>query len=422
MAKSQPTPPDKEAVLSRSQILSLYLPALILSLGTGIIAPVLPVFAKSFDISIGVASMVLVGYQVGALGATLPAGYLMDKIGRRPILLAGPILMAVSTILNAFAGSFWELVLYRAIGGAANQLWMQARLAVIADTAGVNQRARQITWMIGMQRGGTMLGPALGGYLAVVDIRLPFLVHGVITLLAIIPSFLLVKETAFIAQAADPGATPGKSSSVRGDWARLKPVLFTVQMIAFLFIQFFATVCRGGEGGTFNLYAVYAYDIGPEALGILNFAAGVVVFPIPFVTGYFMDRFGRKFVVVPSFIIYGLALALMGVTAYLNMPYVAYVVVFFVVQGCLSTTNGTMQVLGSDVAPAFARGMFFGIWRFIAQVGALLGPALFGLVAEYIDYGTAFQVTAVAALAVALLVGFILKETVQREPARAAAG
>ncbi|MEK7216899.1 MAG: MFS transporter [Chloroflexota bacterium] len=419
---STPKKSDTEAVLSRSQILSLYLPALILSIGTGIIAPVLPVFAKSFDIGIGLASMVLVGYQVGALGATLPAGYLMDKIGRRPILLAGPILMAISTILNAFAGSYWELVFYRFIGGAANQLWMQARLTVIADTAGVSQRARQITWMIGMQRGGTMLGPALGGFLASYDIRLPFLVHGFITLLAVIPSFIIIKETAFTTQAAAPGATAGKAFSLKDDWVRLAPALFTVQMITFLFVQFFATVCRGGEGGTFNLYAVYAYDIGPDALGLLNFAAGVVVFPIPFITGYFMDRYGRKFVVVPSFIIYGLALAAMGVTAYLNMPYIAYVIVFFIVQGCLSTTNGTMQVLGSDVAPPFARGLFFGIWRFIAQVGALLGPALFGIVAEYIDYGTAFQVTAVAALAVALLVGLILKETVQREPARAAAG
>lgn len=418
MARSPQPAAESEHVLSRSQILSLYLPALILSLGMGIIAPVLPVYAKSFDIGIGLASMVLVGYQVGALGATLPAGYLMDKIGRRPILLAGPILMAVSTILNAFVSSYWELVFYRVIGGAANQLWMQARLAVIADTAGVGQRARQITWMIGMQRGGTMLGPALGGVLAAFDIRYPFIVHGIITLLAIIPSFVLVKETAFTARADDK--PPTATEVEQGDWHRLKGALFTVQMVTFMFVQFFATVCRGGEGGTFNLYAVYAYEIGSDTLGFLNAAAGLVIFPIPFLTGYFMDRYGRKFVVVPSFIIYGIALALMGVTAYLNMPFMAYVVVFFLVQACLSTTNGTMQVLGADVAPPFARGMFFGIWRFIAQVGALLGPALFGVIAEYVDYGTAFEFTAVAALAVAVLVGFILKETVQRAPARAA--
>ena len=42
---------DGEGVISRYQILSLYIPALILALGTGVIAPVLPVYAKSFNIS-----------------------------------------------------------------------------------------------------------------------------------------------------------------------------------------------------------------------------------------------------------------------------------------------------------------------------------------------------------------------------------
>ena len=72
------------SLLSVQQSLSLYLPALVLSLGTGIIAPVLPIYAKSFDISFGIASLALIVYQVGSLVATFPTGYMLDKIGRPP--------------------------------------------------------------------------------------------------------------------------------------------------------------------------------------------------------------------------------------------------------------------------------------------------------------------------------------------------
>ena len=51
--------------ISRETLLSLYVPAFILSLGTGIAAPALPIFAKSFGVSFGVASLVLIVYSVG---------------------------------------------------------------------------------------------------------------------------------------------------------------------------------------------------------------------------------------------------------------------------------------------------------------------------------------------------------------------
>ena len=414
---------DGEGVISRYQILSLYIPALILALGTGVIAPVLPVYAKSFNISFGIASLIIVAYQLGSLAATLPAGYLMDKIGRRPIILAGPVALGLSSILTALAGTFPELVLFRFIGGVANQLWMQARLAVIADTARTNNLARQVTWMIGMQRAGMMLGPAVGGLLAAgFDIRLPFIVHGLLCFLAVAPSFKIVKETApEVSEAPERSPQVEGAPPPAGAFRTLMTAIFTVQMVAFLVIQFFATVCRGGEAGTFNLYAVYAYGIGPKVLGFMNAAVGVLVLPIPFLTGYFMDRYGRKVIVVPGFALYGLAILTMGLSAFFLLPFEAFVVTFLLVQATLSTTNGTMQTLGADVAPVASRGMFFGIWRFIAQVGSLIGPALFAVLADQVNYGTAFLSSALAAFAVSILVAFVLKETLKRDATPVAA-
>ena len=74
----------------RTLFLSLHLPAVAIGLGTGMVMPVLPVLAKSFEVGVGLASLVFVAQIAGGLSASLPAGYAIDRFGRRSVLLAGP--------------------------------------------------------------------------------------------------------------------------------------------------------------------------------------------------------------------------------------------------------------------------------------------------------------------------------------------
>src|SRR5262247_2037632 len=76
-------------IFSAYQLLTLYFPAFILSLGYSIATPAVPLFAKSFDTSFGVASLVIVAHGLGGLVAAVPTGFLVDRLGRRPMLFAG---------------------------------------------------------------------------------------------------------------------------------------------------------------------------------------------------------------------------------------------------------------------------------------------------------------------------------------------
>ena len=154
------------SILSRQNLLSLYLPAVILALGTGIALPALPIYARSFDVSLGVASSALVATGLGGLVAGVPTGYLLDRFGRRNIILAGPIVTALSSFLVVTANTFPELLAYRFIGGVAAQMWMLGRLAIVADTGADAQRGRQITGMHAMDSGGRIAGPLVGGLIA----------------------------------------------------------------------------------------------------------------------------------------------------------------------------------------------------------------------------------------------------------------
>lgn len=379
------------------------------------VAPVIPGLTRSFGVGIAEASLVLVAVSLGSVAATVPAGYLMDRIGRRPVLLAGPVLTALGSLMTPFSGSFLELLFWRFLVGVAAQLWEQGRLLVIADTAPPDQRARQLQWMRGMLRGGQLIGPAVGGLSAeLLGIWIPFALHAFLTLAAVLPSLWLVKESA-----------PGRRGRDKEDaalgpqgWGPVIRYVLTFQMLVFLGIQLTAQLSRGGqEQGSLSLYAVYAFNLSPGELGALNTVAIFFGLPVPFLTGYFMDRWGRRAVIAPGFGLYAVSLLFISLTAFFPLPVGFFLVGYVLVQASAGTTGGTMQVLGTDLSPPVNKGRFFAIWRLIAQLGATLAPLAYGLVADNISYGVSFVYLAGCALLVVLGVGVVLGDT-QKQPAR----
>ncbi|MFN0074531.1 MAG: MFS transporter [Chloroflexota bacterium] len=396
---------------SWGSLYTLYLPAFVLALGTGVATPALPVFAKSFDISFGTASLVIVLNLAGMALSSVPTGLLIDRVGRRKIVIAGPLLSAVSSVLTATASSFPELLFWRFLNGWATGMWTMGRVTMIADTGGA-ARGRQITTLFSYDNAGRLVGPAVGGLLAAMwDVRLPFYVHAALSLLAVIPS-LRMTDTA-------PQRTQAEHEAEASAPARsLLLTLLTFPIIMLFTTYFLTSLTRGALfGGSMNFYAVYAYDIDAAAVGLMAAAVSAVGIPVTIMAGHIMDRFGRKATIVPGFGLLGLSLLLMAGIAALSLPFGIFVAALIVVGLTQSLTGGSMQTLGSDVAPAHARGKFFGIWNTVGQFGTFLSPAIFGLLTEHAGSPAAFAFLGVSSLGGAALVGFLVKETLQARPA-----
>jgi MFS family permease len=410
----EPESRDSAGIFSVYQLSTLYFPAFVFALGYSIATPAIPVLAKSFDTGFGVASLIIVVHALGGLVAAVPTGYLVDRAGRRPILFAGPILMAASSWLTALAHSFPELLAYRFIGGAAMEMWRQARLAIIADVGKRRQRGRQMSGMVGIEGAGRLLGPALGGFLAVWSIRTPFVVHGALAMLAIVPSFFLVRES------APRTTTSDRNAENSLDTRSLLALMVDPQYRGFLCAQFFASMTRGVLwGGTLLLYATFAYDVGPKGLGGLATTSTIVGIPITLSCGYLMDRFGRKTTMVPGFVFISFGLWFLASNAAWHWGLAFFITGFLWIHCGQAVTSGSMQVLGSDLAPSSARGRFFGFWRLIGEIGGLISPALFGLIADQIAYSAAFAFFGFCSLTTAALLAFSVKETVGGEIASA---
>jgi MFS family permease len=400
-------------LLSRHALLSLYLPAAILALGQGIVLPAIPLYAKSFDVTFGVAAMVVVAPSLGSLVAGIPTGFLLDHVGRRKIILAAPILAALSSFLCVIAQSFPELLVYRFIGGIATQMWMLGRLAIITDTGGAGQRGRQITGMHATDSVGRISGPLVGGLIASAwDVRIPFIVHGLLCLVAVIPSFKLIQETAPTkapeTRAAAPRASIGRFAL---GW------MLTVPILTFFVVQLFGSVTRGAlNNGTLNVYAAYAYGADAATIGFLATAGTIIGIPIMIGAGTAMDRFGRKSTIIPGFTLLAAGLGYMALTAANDWSFAHYVAGFLLVEAANMITTGCMQTLGSDIAPAHQRGSFFGVSQTVVQVGGVLSPATFAILADNVNAPSAFLFLAVSSLSVSILVGTLIRDVGRAAP------
>jgi MFS family permease len=121
-----------------------------------------------------------------------------------------------------------------------------------------------------------------------------------------------------------------------------------------------------------------------------------------------MDRFGRKITMVPGFIGVAITMLAVAATAFLHLSLGWYIGAFLATAAAQSLTGGSVQTIGTDVAPPDARGMFLGLWRFVGQVGTAASPSLFAFLADRFGYGYSFvYVTITAVIVLVLLIGYV---------------
>ena len=178
---------------------------------------------------------------------------------------------------------------------------------------------------------------------------MPFLVHGALALLAIAPSYFLLSGSSFV--------EPKLGRSQKEDQLSTRTLLALIVKggyLGFFLAQFFASMTRGVLwGGTLLLYATFAYGVGPQLLGGLATTSSIIGIPITLSCGYMMDRFGRRTTMVPGFIAIALGLIFLATSSGWHWSLGSFIAGFFWVHAGHSMTSGSMQVVGSDMAPAW---------------------------------------------------------------------
>jgi len=182
--------------------------------------------------------------------------------------------------------------------------------------------------------------------------------------------------------------------------------LFTYQVIIFFVAQVFASMTRSPIfSGQINLYGVYAYNLAPQTIGLLATTVTAIAIPLTICGGYIMDRFGRKATLVPGFSLLAVALVFLSITDFTQMPFNMFLVAYLCVYASNGITGGSMQTLGSDIAPAKARGKFYGVWHGIGSIGAPTSTSTFALLSGSLGFWAAFGFLGMVAFSTAFILG-----------------
>ena len=155
-----------------------------IALGYGLVAPVLPSFARSFNVGVAATTIVVSALAAMRLVFAPGAGKLISRFGERPIYTCGMVIVAVSSFVNAAAWDYWVLLASRAFAGIGSVMFTVSAMGLLVRLAPSHMRGRVSGYYATAFLLGNIMGPVVGGALSGLGMRLPFALYGCSLLVA----------------------------------------------------------------------------------------------------------------------------------------------------------------------------------------------------------------------------------------------
>jgi MFS family permease len=267
------------------------------------------------------------------------------------------------------------------------------------------QRGKALSAFGGVSRIGTFAAPALGGVVAqYYGLAAPFYVSAVTAALAAVISIFFVSESRSLGTAGTRHMRWRIVGTLVGrHWRELGTAGSA---------QIFAQMIRNGRQLIVPLFGHDVLGLSPEQIGAIVSISSAVDMSLFLPAGFLMDKLGRKFASVPSFLVLAVGMAILPFTT----NYAGLLVATCIMGFGNGIGSGTMMTLGADLAPREATGEFLGVWRLIGDVGQTGGPLVVGGVADLVGLATsAFFLSGTGILAAATLMLFV-RETLAQGP------
>ncbi len=343
--------------------------AFIIFLSTLVSLPVLPRLSTELGAETYQIPIVVSAALATVVVAQFFAGALADRFSRQRLILVGTALGSVSSLLCLIANDWVHLVVLRVLGGVADAISMPALLA-ITSTLGKDAPGRFFGILRSSQGLSFVVGPALGAVLSLASLRAPFLVDGLLSLVAFCAAFYLIK-----------GGERASSEHNLGVFRSLGATFGNSRVFVYLLMGF-AGLFAFGIFGVFvptkgEMLGLDAWEIG------LILATGSFAFSVSsYFTGVISEKVGRKLWVLASL---GL-LVLSGV----GLVYAdsLFLLIGFYVLFCL--TNAVPYLLSFVYASetfdtsyiGAAMGAFDSLMDLSLLIAPLLGVVALGMTGE----------------------------------------
>lgn len=346
--------------------------------GVGITLPVLPLYIERLALERS-ASAQRIGLHIGLLTAAYPTtqlvfaplwGRLSDRVGRRPLLVIGILGFVITQLLFGLANGLAVLYAARLLGGALSSALLPVASAYVADTTTTAHRTRGMARLSTAAGLGTLLGPAIGGFLTRSDLHfrmasahivldafsLPFFAASALALAALGVSMRLPRASA-MRVAADVASVEKPPVTSR--------LLLGAAVSGYLAITVFEA--------TFSLFAA-RLGFAADEIGAAFTVCGGMMLLVQLATVILVERFGEPRAIAIGFALMALGLAVLGFAT-------AHALVF----AAIGSLGAGMALLGPSLGsivskqPARGTGSALGAQQSaqaLGQIGGSVGGVL----------------------------------------------
>lgn len=369
-----------------SPLLPIFLIVFIGLVGFGIIIPLLPLYAASFNASPTTIGVLLASYSLMQMVTTPYLGALSDTYGRRPLLIASQVGTCISFILLGTAGSLPMLFVARLLDGASGGNISIAQ-AYISDVTPEEKRSRAFG-LIGAAFGlGFILGPALGGFLGRNgNYAAPAYAAAFISFIGLILTLVMLPES----------RPPERRTDVRTpqifDIAGLREAFSIGQLGLLLALFFMLNLAQAGFQSMFALFAQARLEFGVRETGYMLAYVGVLAALLQGgAIGPIVRRWGERRTMRTGFL-----LAAVGLIASAWAPsWPLLVATLAPLSVGLSLATPTINSLLTKESPEGAYGRIIGVSQSVAALARVLGPLIAGLIFDRLGVPAPFVFAAI---------------------------
>lgn len=392
-----------------SEVWVLITANVVIAFGYGVVSPVLPQYARDFGVSVSAATFVITAFAVMRLVFAPASGLFIQRIGERRVYLGGLLIVALSTGACAFAQTYWQLLLFRSLGGFGSAMFTVSSFGLMIRISPPDARGRVAGMFSSAFLIGSVGGPLLGSLTAGFGLSAPFAIYGVALLVAAGVVFVRLRHSSL--------AAPSENTE--------PPITLRIALRNRAFCSaLFSNFAMGWSvfGLRIALVPLFITEVlhrGPRVAGLAlaTFAIGNVAVVIP--SGYLSDRIGRRTLLIVGLAVSGVATVAVGLASSLTL-FLAGALVAGAAAGMFTSPQ---QAAVADIIGSKARGgTAVATYQMMADFGAIVGSLAVGEIAQHLSYGAAFVISG-AILLVAAIGWVLAPETRQRPsehtPARA---
>ncbi len=385
--------------MQKKIFISLFIATMIAMLSLGIIAPILPIYAKDMKATGLELGILFSGFALSR-GIFAPIiGEFSDRKGRKNFLVAGLILFMILSVSFVFATSPFTLTVIRIVQGFSTVLVTPVAQSYIGDITPVGKEGKYMNLFFMSFFAGQALGPYLGGYFTdQFNIKMPFYFMALLSFISLILILFLVPESKAIRKHENKKIPVLKS---------LIPVFKDKPMVGILAYFSSRGFYRWGFNAFFPILAVKATSMSLTNVGLILSAYMLSGSVIQYPFGLAVDKFPRTKI---SFIFIGGFISALIMCIIANFNSIIMYLILTIGMGVFSSiARASAIAIRTERGRIYGMGSTTGAFTTSISSGQVLGPIVFGLVADAWGIPAAFLVGGIVGLAGTVIATAFLK-------------